>query len=159
MPLSPGLYFANTADWGCRDTSPASCLGITIPVVTWSTPWTVLGARVQFFSVTPLIETGASTPPTTPAFTIRLCWGNWLGTSATDLALVMPSAYFDIDQQVAWSSNSLNQRFALSYTGNDWNLTVNVIYGIQLDEVTRKSHRARLRSASTAAIRISLISI
>src|SRR6202008_85899 len=57
-PLSPGLYFTNTADWGCRNTTPASCLGITIPIVTWSTPWTVLGARVQFFSVTPLIETG-----------------------------------------------------------------------------------------------------
>jgi hypothetical protein len=52
-PLSPGLYFTNTADWGCRNTSPTSCLGITIPIVTWSTPWTVLGARVQFFSVPP----------------------------------------------------------------------------------------------------------
>ena len=52
-PLSPGLYFANTADWGRRNTTPASCPGITIPIVTWSTPWTVLGARVQFFSVPP----------------------------------------------------------------------------------------------------------
>ena len=32
--------------------------------------------------------------------------------------------------RVAFSSTSLNQRFALSYTGNDWNLTANVIYGI-----------------------------
>jgi hypothetical protein len=37
---------------------PTSCLGITIPVVTSSTPWTFLGGRVQFFSVTPVIETG-----------------------------------------------------------------------------------------------------
>jgi hypothetical protein len=45
-PLPQGLYFANTADWGCRTTAtPNSCLGITIPVVTWSTPWTLLGAR------------------------------------------------------------------------------------------------------------------
>jgi Putative MetA-pathway of phenol degradation len=57
-PLSPGLYFTNTADWGCRNTTPASCLGITIP--------------------------------------------------------------------------------APSYTGNDWNLTANVIYGIQLDQVTNR---------------------
>ena len=28
--------------------------------------------------------------------------------------------------------------FALSYTGNDWNLTANVIYGIQLDQVTNR---------------------
>jgi hypothetical protein len=32
--LPQGLYVANTADWGCRNTSPVSCLGITIPVVT-----------------------------------------------------------------------------------------------------------------------------
>jgi hypothetical protein len=57
-PLPPGLYFANTADWGCRNSSPTSCLGVTIPVVTWSSPWTFLGGRVQFFSVTPVIETG-----------------------------------------------------------------------------------------------------
>jgi Putative MetA-pathway of phenol degradation len=34
--------------------------------------------------------------------------------------------------------NSLNQRFALSYTGNGLNLTANVIYGIQLDSVTNR---------------------
>jgi Putative MetA-pathway of phenol degradation len=37
---------------------------------------------------------------------------------------------------VAWSDTSLNQRFALSYTGYDWNLTANVIWGIHLDSVT-----------------------
>ena len=37
---------------------------------------------------------------------------------------------------LAWSSTSLNQRFALSYTANGWNLTANVVYGIQLDSVT-----------------------
>jgi hypothetical protein len=59
-PLPEGLYFTNTADWGCRNTTPTSCLGITIPIVSWSTPWTLLGARVQFFTVTPVIETGVS---------------------------------------------------------------------------------------------------
>jgi hypothetical protein len=34
---------------------------------------------------------------------------------------------------VAWSSTSLNQRFALSYTRDGWNLTANVIYGLQFD--------------------------
>jgi hypothetical protein len=58
MPLPPRLYFADTADWGCRSTSPTSCLGITIPVFTWSTPWTLLGGRAQLFTVTPVIETG-----------------------------------------------------------------------------------------------------
>jgi hypothetical protein len=59
-PLPQGLYFFNTADWGCRNTSPTRCLGITIPIVAWSTPWTLLGARVQILTVTPFIETGVS---------------------------------------------------------------------------------------------------
>ena len=60
-PLPEGLYFTNTADWGCRTTTPTHhCLGITIPIVTWSTPWTFFGARVQFFTVTPVIEIGSN---------------------------------------------------------------------------------------------------
>jgi hypothetical protein len=39
---------------------------------------------------------------------------------------------------VAYGSSSLNQRFALSYTGNGWDLTANVIWGIQFDQVTSK---------------------
>jgi Putative MetA-pathway of phenol degradation len=138
-PLPPGLYFANTADWGCRNSSPTSCLGITIPVVTWSTPWTFLGGRVQFFSVTPVIETGVQNTSYNasvynPALFGQLAWdlGNGFGFS---YAL---GAYFDINQPVAWSSTSLNQRFALSYTANDWNLTANIVYGTQFDSATNR---------------------
>ena len=138
-PLPPGLYFANTADWGCRNSSPTSCLGITIPVVTWSTPWTFLGGRVQFFSVTPVIETGVQNTSYNasvynPALFGQLAWdlGNGFGFS---YAL---GSYFGIDQAVAWSSTSLNQRFALSYTANDWNLTANIVYGTQFDSATNR---------------------
>ena len=38
-PLPEGAYFVNTADWGCRNTSPEStCVGVTIPVLAWATP-------------------------------------------------------------------------------------------------------------------------
>jgi Putative MetA-pathway of phenol degradation len=87
-PLPEGLYVADRADWGCRNTSPVSCLGITIPVVTWSRPWTILGARVQFFSVTPLIEVGVRNTPYNqivynPAMFGQLAWnlGNGFGFS------------------------------------------------------------------------------
>ena len=34
-PLPEGLYFTNTADWGCRSTAtPNTCFGITIPIIT-----------------------------------------------------------------------------------------------------------------------------
>ena len=138
-PLPEGLYFANTADWGCRNTTPASCFGITIPIVTWSTPWTFLGARVQFFSVTPVAESGVSNASYdasffNPALFGQLAWnlGNGFGVS---YAL---GAYVGVDQAVAFSSTSFNQRFALSYTGNDWDLTANLIYGTQLDSLTNQ---------------------
>ena len=41
-----------------------------------------------------------------------------------------------MNTDVAFDSTSLNQRFALSYTGDHWNLTANVIFGFQLDQVT-----------------------
>jgi hypothetical protein len=138
-PLPQGLYLANTADWGCRNTSPVGCLGITIPVVTWSTPWTILGARVQFFSVTPWIEVGVRNTSYTqsiynPALFGQLAWnlGNGLGFS---YAL---GAYVGIGEPEAWSSTSLNQRFALSYVRDGWNLTANVIYGLQFDSLTNE---------------------
>jgi Putative MetA-pathway of phenol degradation len=136
-PLPQGLYLANTADWGCRNASPTSCLGITIPVVTWSTPWTVVGARVQFFTVTPWIDVGVHNTSYNqsiynPALFGQLAWnlGDGFGVS---YAL---GAYFGIGEPVAWSATSLNQRFALSYTRGGWNLTANVIYGAQLDSLT-----------------------
>jgi hypothetical protein len=139
-PLPQGLYFANTADWGCRITaSPNSCLGITIPVVTWSTPWTLLGAKVQVFSVTPIIEASVGNSPYgssvyNPAVFGQLAWdlGNGFGVSYAF------GSYFGIQEPVAWSSTSLNQRFALSYTGDGWDLTANVIDGIQLQSVTNQ---------------------
>jgi hypothetical protein len=138
-PLPEGVYFANTADWGCRNTNPTSCLGITIPVTTWSTPWMFLGARVQFFSVNPVIETGVSGTSYqaslfNQALFGELAWdlGNGFGFSYS------LGAYFDVPQAVAFSSNSLNQRFALSYTKDGWDLTANVIYGIQFDGVTNR---------------------
>ena len=45
-------------------------------------------------------------------------------------------AYLGVESEVAWSSTSLNQRFALSYTGNSLNLTANVIWGTHFDHVT-----------------------
>src|SRR5260370_10510468 len=45
-PAPPGFYVANTADWGCRNTSPQhTCFGGNVPILFWSTPWTIFGAR------------------------------------------------------------------------------------------------------------------
>src|SRR3954467_11291644 len=56
-PLPEGLYFVNTGDWGNRSGVDTS-LGVDIPVLAWSTPWTILGGRVQFLIAGPVVEVG-----------------------------------------------------------------------------------------------------
>ena len=137
-PLPPGFYFVNTGEWGCRNTSPDStCVGVDIPVVAWSTPWTLLGARLQFLVATPVVEVGVHNTSYVsgiynPLVSGQLAWdlGNGWGFS------YLLGAYFGVNSPVAFDSTSLNQRFALSYTGNGWNLTANAIWGIQFDSVT-----------------------
>jgi hypothetical protein len=137
-PLPPGFYFVNTADWGCRDTNPNStCVGVDIPVIAWATPWTLLGGRLQFLLATPVVEVGVDNANYVsgiynPFFAGQLAWdlGNGIGVS---YALGM---YFGVNSDVAFDSSSLNQRFAISYTANGWNLTANLIWGIQFEEAT-----------------------
>jgi hypothetical protein len=99
----------------------------------------LLGARVQFLAVAPLIEVGTvnssyNASVFNPALFGQLAWdlGSGFGFSYAF------GAYFNVDQPVAFSSTSLNQRFALSYTANNWDLTANVIYGIQLDSLNSR---------------------
>ena len=149
-PLPQGWYVINTVDWGCRNTNPQhTCTGLTIPVVAWSTPWTIFGGRVQLLAAWPAVEVGVqrtSTPVGTlqgdyfngmynPAVFGQLAWDLGYGWGFSYLL----GAYFDYSSPVAWSDTSLNQRFALSYTANDWAATANVIWGIHTESVTDRA--------------------
>ena len=141
VPAPPGFYFANTADWGCRNTSPQrTCVGVNVPILFWSTPWTILGGRLEW-TLAPITgvevgidKTAYSSGLFNPFTAVQLAWdlGNGWGFS------YLLGAYFDINGPVAYSSSSLNQRFALSYTGDGWNLTANVIWGSQFEHVTSR---------------------
>jgi hypothetical protein len=133
-PLAEGFYFSNTADWGFRE--PSTGLFVDHPIYIWSTPWMILGARFQVMAETALnanerngVHAGGFY---NPLLSGQLAWdlGNGLGFSYT------LGAYLNVNQDLAWSANSINERFALSYTAGGWNLTANLIYGIQLDAVT-----------------------
>ena len=137
-PLPEGLYFVNTADWGNRR-GVDTAAGVDIPVIAWSTPWKFYGARLQFLVATPVIEVGVHNTTYlrsiyNPLVSGQLAWdlGNGWGFS------YLLGAYLDMHEELAWSSTSLNQRFALSYAGYGWNFTANVIYGIQFDHVTSR---------------------
>lgn len=135
-PLPPGFYFVNTADYGCRTTSPdRTCSFVDIPVIAWSTPWTIAAARLQFLVATPVVSVhdgGDASGWYNPFVAGMLAWdlGNGFGFSYA------VGAYFGVQNDVAWDSTSLNQRFGFSYTANGWDLTANFIWGHQFDKVT-----------------------
>ncbi|MFG1375926.1 transporter [Xanthobacter autotrophicus] len=137
-PLPEGAYFVNTADWGCRNTSPEStCVGVTIPVLAWATPVFMFGGRIQLLTALPLIEVNVDNGPSTsgfynPWFAAQIAWdlGNGFGFS------YLAGFYLGVNTGVAFDSTSFNQRFAVSYTADGWNLTANAIWGIQAQGVT-----------------------
>jgi hypothetical protein len=137
-PLPQGLYFVDTFDWGIRTTAPSTAVGVNIPVVAWSTPWTILGGRVQFLIATPELEAGVAGVPS-PLY--EYSWYNpWtFGQIAWNLGQGFSfsygiGAYWKVDEALAWDSTSLNQRFGFAWTGYDWTLAANVIYGIEFNQ-------------------------
>ncbi len=141
-PAPPGFFLANEANYGCSDTSPQrTCALVDIPLFAWAAPWSIFGGR-PVFAASPAPASQVSIPNTTspaglfnPFVSGILAWdlGHDWGFS------YLLGAYIKVDSPVTYSSSSLNQRFALSYTGNGWDLTANVIWGVQFDQVTSTS--------------------
>ena len=137
-PLPEGVYAVNTADYGCRNTSPDStCVGVDIPVLAWATPVFLFGGRLQLLTAVPVVGVGVQIGDYTsgfynPFFAAQVAWdlGNGFGFS------YMAGFYLGVNTGVAFDSTSFNQRFALSYTADGWNLTANAIWGIQANGVS-----------------------
>ncbi len=135
-PLPQGWYFADTTDYGQR-TAPSNTTAIvTIPVIVWATPYHFLGAHVQALAAVPLV--GVGTPGSynagwyNPWIAAQLAWdlGKGLGVSYAF------GFYSGVSSPVADQSGSINQRFAISYTANGYNLSANLIYGNQISSHT-----------------------
>jgi hypothetical protein len=142
-PLPPGFYFVETTDWGSQDTVVGKTnVGVTIPVLAWSTPWKVLNARVQLIVATPALEVGVQNKFLGDSYQASMYNPFIGGQLAWDLGggfgfSYLLGAYIGVNEEVAAvdPASSLNQRFALSYTGGGWNLTANAILGTQLETV------------------------
>jgi hypothetical protein len=134
----PGFYFINTFDYGHRGGTADVDVAVNIPVLAWSTPWTILGGRFIFLAATPAVSVHA--PGNTnldiynPLVSGMLAWDLGNGFHFSYLL----GAYIDMHSDLAWSSSSLNQRFALTYKAYDWHFTANLIWGIQFDEVSNR---------------------
>jgi len=140
-PAPPGIFLANEANYGCRGTSPQhACALVDVPLIAWSTPWKIFGGRLVFAaSPAPaasvsILNTTSSAGVADPFVSGILAWnlGHDWGFS------YLLGAYIEYNSPVTYSSSSLNQRFALTYLGNGWDLTANVIWGVQFDPVSTK---------------------
>jgi hypothetical protein len=137
-PIPPGFYFALQTNYGCSNTTPRTCVATEIPLFAWSTPWKILGGRLSFAAApttgvqVSIHDTHHASDLFNPFVGAELSWdlGHDWGFS------YLLGAYVNVNSPVAYSSSSLNQRFGLSYTGNEWNLTANVIWGINFDQAT-----------------------
>jgi Putative MetA-pathway of phenol degradation len=136
-PLPEGLFFVDTGSYGSdRGLAYNSNLFVNIPIIAWSTPWTFLGGRVEARAVVPSVAVGAS----------NIVPGRDVSVSGIYNPLLLVGVAWDLGNHFGFSqffgsygpiSNALEQNFwvfnsrsALSYTGDDWDLTAHAIIGI-----------------------------
>lgn len=132
-PLPEGVYFVNTLDWGVIDNKgPDTRLLVDIPVIAWSTPWSIFGGNLQFIAATPMIHVdgpggaGDHAGFYNPFLAARIAFdlGGGFGVS------YLSGFYFNAgDKDIRVRATTWRQDFAVSYTADGWNLTANLIWG------------------------------
>jgi len=135
-PLPEGVYFVDTASMVSLGKGYNETLFVNIPVVAWSTPWQVLGGRVEGYIAVPELYVGVKNSTSTaglynPALLIGAAWdlGNGWGFSN------FVGGYAPMDSPVTHGQNEwvFNDRAALSYTANGYDLTAHITYGVTGD--------------------------
>ncbi|WP_430913684.1 transporter [Methylobacterium sp. sgz302541] len=139
-PLPEGIYAVNTFSVGSTDVRGAADVGVNIPVLVWSTPWKVFDARIELAVAQPsvFIWNNNATPDKSILYnTFVGSFFAWdLGSNVGFSYLI--GAYLPDGGRglgAASASATIRNGFALSYTGDGWNLTANLTYGITVDPV------------------------
>jgi hypothetical protein len=142
--LPEGVYFIDTASvggWRGIDDSKSN-LGINVPLIAWSTPWTIAGGRVEVLAAAPEIS-GTVPNPGGNAF-------SWSGRDYTQLynPVGFVGAAWDLGggfnfsafiggwapvdnqlRQFGFDSWVLSERVNLAYGANGWKLAANLSLG------------------------------
>jgi hypothetical protein len=139
-PLPEGIYFATTESYGNnRGLAYDSEDAISIPVIIWSTPWTLFGGRVEAYvaapsrSITAPHATGPGTATVHAAgvaldglwvgegWDLGNGWGvsNFVGGYAPTNGLGGAVDFW-----------TFNERLGVTWAQNGWSFTGHVIYGV-----------------------------
>ncbi len=156
-PLPEGVYFVSTGGVGnWRAAQGTSTFDYEVPIIAWSTPWTILGGRIQLIAAAPEaslaaanIGRGASAIARgmyDPFVAGQLAWnlGNGFSVSYLAGAYIGVSGSTVIVNGVAaggalnnpFDQTTFHQQLALAYHMNGWNATANLMYGIVGDNQT-----------------------
>lgn len=133
-PLPEGIYFADTGSYGnSRGYGYKSELGVNIPVIVWSTPWSIFGARVEAYAAVPSVALGIRSTPNTyvgaiynPYANVGLAWnlGNGFGLSS------FVGGYAPVNNALGQDFWTFNWRTGLTWSGDGWSLTGHVVLGV-----------------------------
>jgi len=141
-PLPEGVYFVDTLSWGVKRIPGEDIkVLVNVPVIAWSTPWTIFGGNIQVIGALPHLHVdvpGGAGPKGTgdnyglynPFAGGRIAWdlGGGFGFS------YLSGIYFNAGGKgIAVDATTWRQDFAASYTGDGWNLTANLTWGITFD--------------------------
>lgn len=134
-PLPIGLYFIDTSSFGSRDVTPRSTdSNINLPSFVWATPVDVACGRLQLVVLQPVTASSTRGAAYQSGFGQTLLAAQVAWKLGNDLnASYLLGAYLPSDTKIVIQNAVLHQRFAITYNGDGWNLTGNVLYGTFFD--------------------------
>ena len=129
VPLPEGVFFNNISSYGNRDNTVAKT-EVNLTAIVWSTPFTFYRTRLEVLYLAPTV---ATTNTAADRFFVNpQLFGAYL---AHDFGGGFGGSYFAGVRAAESGSplfkqSSFEQRGALSYTGNGFNITVDAINGL-----------------------------
>jgi hypothetical protein len=144
-PLPEGVYFVDIAFFNERSAkapgAPKLDVIVNIPLGAWSTPYTILGGRLEVFAITPIgvavgINPGAATGSSyhqgiyNSAFLAGLAWDLGGGWSISNLPGFWTPVNNDIGNNLGLGGNfwTFVDVASIAYNHDNWSLTANVLY-------------------------------
>jgi hypothetical protein len=138
-PLPEGVYAINTFTYRSPDgpNLTSTDTAVNVPVLVWSTPWKVLGARFEAVVAPPTVFTfsraagGRDTSINVGTFLGGIfAWdlGNNIGVSYLAGVYLNELNAGRGGGLSILASNTYRQGFGISYTGDGWNVTANLTY-------------------------------
>jgi hypothetical protein len=129
--LPEGVYFLDTSSYISRENKPHIDAIVNIPVIAWSTPWTAFGGRIEAYAAVPqdMLNVGGqhSSGFYNDALLVGEAWDLGHGLNFSNFV----GGYAPMNARGLATNNWVfNERAALTYMVNGWNLTAHVIYGV-----------------------------